>query len=191
MNKIEQLKKEAVAGLFLSLTGGGTEAISDIIKGGGASHFFLGARVPYNEQELMDICGPVTKTVSDKIALLLSNIGGPSYNTMVASEKPIVSIGCTASLARATNQKEREGREHKAYINVSLSESVHFKQKYITLINFKKKRTRLEEERILADVIIELAYAFCCSKKVPDCFPGLDKDEVINLNEVNNNTCSD
>jgi hypothetical protein len=145
--------------LYLSITGGGLGSIGMLTENGGASSVFVGASVPYSQEVLASMIGSLAQAVTPKVARLLSlypfnqplafnfgEEGDPNY---------CVSIGVTASLAKAGT--EREGREHKVYIHVGSFDNNEFKHLESIGIQLKDKRTRLEEETLLNKLILSLA----------------------------------
>lgn len=152
--------------LFLAITGGGTAAIPLLLQNGGASDVFLGAIVPYCHKELMDVVGSTDKTVSERVALLLS---GTAYNRAIADDftegpgKECVGIGATSSLVK--NTKEREGREHKVYLAVSIIETIGKSKQETVEVTLKANRTRKEEEDVVSNLILLLADMNLCLRK--------------------------
>lgn len=168
MSIIEEIKKSK-SKLYLAITGGGTEAISHLCKGGGASSVFLGATVPYSETELAWVIGSYDKAVSQKVADKLCK-ETPTYTTVESLRKEdgfysLYCIGCTSSLTKG--EKQREGRENVAFISIKLYTNVPEQEKVIFRgkIVFNTKNTRETQEANLAAAILDLA----------DCYMNLRK----------------
>lgn len=126
------------------LTGGGTIAISELLKHGGASEVLEMAMVPYGKESLeMAVQIPVEKSVSAKIAFKLCG-GYLPANT----DENILVVSCTASLKKAG--EERAGRIHEAYLGFHYSKS----EADIYHVVFNANRTREQEEELLATIIL-------------------------------------
>lgn len=150
--------------LYLSITGGGLGSVGMLTENGGASSVFVGASIPYNQEVLTSMVGPLAQAVTPKVARLLSLYPFNQPFTFNFNEGEdgsedcpdyCVSIGVTASLAKAG--VEREGREHKVYIHVGSFNTDEFKHLESIGIHLKDKRTRLEEETLLNKLILSLA----------------------------------
>jgi len=105
--------------IYLSITGGGTRAISELLENGGASSVFDGARVPYSRDDLADFIGSVGRDekccspdMAERMAVNSRCIAFANDNKV----DEIVGLGCTASLCR--HKGERVGRVNQAFICV-------------------------------------------------------------------------
>jgi len=150
-NIIQEILKSKYK-LYLSLTGGGTRCVSMLLENGGASEVFLGASIPYCEEDLRWNIGPYSKAVSRQVAEKMSY--GCISKSVCDGEDKIISIGVTASLAKAG--KERGDRIHEAYICIhEIKEHTNkiLKEFHITFSH----RARLSEEMVLANTILFLA----------------------------------
>jgi nicotinamide mononucleotide (NMN) deamidase PncC len=174
--------------LYLSITGGGSRAISMLLENGGASDMFLGAVVPYSHTELTDLVGSTDKAVCERTAMLLSLT---AYNRNIADElidgMSCVGVGATSSLVKADG--EREGREHKVHLYVSIITSEGHTNRECAEITLKDTRSRKDEEDVVANLILMIADMNLCLHKAHWFHPtyrkslnkesGLtDKDEV-------------
>lgn len=182
---IDSIKKSKNK-LFLAITGGGTQAISNILKGGGASSVFVGAIVPYHQEMLRDVVGSFDKAVSIKIARGLS---ASFPEVELEKGQSLISIGCTSSLAKA--EPEREGRVHHVCLSVKhciMDKSGYLKATQVESmsVQLKGSRNREEEEKLVSRLIE--AYACCymnLTKWHPITYPvifkwiGLTQDDVI------------
>lgn len=108
--------------IYLSITGGGTGAISKLLEGGGASGVFVGANIPYAERDLCRfiyayIQREILKCCSKETAKDMADAALEKCTEMgLAEEGYSVGLGCTASLCKY--EKEREGRINQAFICV-------------------------------------------------------------------------
>lgn len=142
MNISEFLAKEIINNktqckLSMILTGGGTLAISELLKHGGASNVLEMAAVPYGQESLQELLGfKPTKSVSSDVA----------YGLIADFSKGLV-VSCTASLRKSG--EERAGRIHEAYIGYNNSAVID-----IYHVLFGANRTREQEEELLAVIIL-------------------------------------
>jgi len=162
LNNIIQEILKSKHKLYLSLTGGGTKCISLLLENGGASSVFLGASIPYCEEDLRWNIGPYSKAVSRQVAEKMSyGCISKSVCDSLEGEDRIISIGVTASLAKAG--KEREDRVHEAYICIHEIKEHTIKEPENKIKILKEfhitfsHRARLDEETALANTILFLA----------------------------------
>lgn len=170
-NNIQAILNVGNTMLYMGITGGGTGAITSLLENGGASSIFVGASIPYSQEQLLELIGGYHQevpAVSYMIASRLSKSCG--YRTQqVAKENSsrLVGVGCSASLVK--NGVEREGREHKAVICISEfdTEKEEFVMKYRLDVKLAAKRTRIEEERLLSDIIIQAIFYYLLQNEEP------------------------
>lgn len=138
--------------LVLAITGGGTQAIGELLHQGGASSYFLEGIVPYSPMALarfINVRPAVKKAVSEQTARLMANAAYDRAESLSsASIDQLVGIGVTASLGKAGI--ERAGREHPAYIAVRTHNTLS-----VVKWNFKEPRTRSVEEEALTGLILK------------------------------------
>lgn len=135
----------------LAITGGGTEAISMLLKKGGGSNFLIDAQVPYSEASLKRYlnCQNIPKYCSMEVASAMATMAFiNNYHQGGFLDNQVYGIGVTASLAK---HNEREGRTHKAYIVVSSYKEI---ARY-EIFRFKSNK-RIEQEKELATFIHDL-----------------------------------
>lgn len=176
--------------LFISLTGGGSSCLQMLTENGGSSNMFLGAVIPYNDDELSFYIGSHGKSVSREVALRLSTVGynRPIADTLVDGVE-CVGIGSTASLVKAGT--EREGREHKAFIAVAVFNKDGITKRECVEITLNEKRTRKQEEDIIAEAILALANVHLCLRKAHPFHPktlskniGFTAKDVVNWEPI-------
>jgi len=106
--------------IYAYITGGGTKWIYDSLKNGGASEWFLGARVPYSKKDFNEILGSEPfdgKYVSERTAAQLSVAAWKHAEELCRGEFfHATGLGVTAKL-KAKGQ--RKGRENKIIIAVT------------------------------------------------------------------------
>lgn len=157
MNVIENILNSKRK-LYISLTGGGSSSISQLLENGGASNVFIGGRIPYNESELTSMIGYTDKAVSAKTAVLLSQY---VYNQPCSNDLPLegedgwcVGIGVTCSLVKPN---ERKDREHIIFLATCSIYSDNKKVVDVVKITLDKTRTRKQEEDLVSRLILSFA----------------------------------
>lgn len=130
-----------------TITGGGTGAISNILKRGGASSWFVEGNIPYSKESLVDFLGAEPeKYVSEETA---NQMALKSYLRAIqlgVAPQEAAGLGATAVLGKI--EAEREGRKHFAYVSI---------QRYRSITSLKipieRFATRQDEEDYLANEI--------------------------------------
>lgn len=135
--------------IFLSISGGGSGAIGNILKKGGASKFFAGAYVPYSSN-LLDhhIGGTPEKYCSEATAQRLAVVAWQYAHVGVKFDDQgvdIVGIGVSASLAKPN---QRVNRVNEAFVVIQFNNKV-----YTHHILFDNKQTREWQEDRLSEML--------------------------------------
>ena len=135
--------------LVLSATGGGSQAISDLLSVGGASNTVLAATVPYAASALAAWLGATPEHYCcDRTARAMAMVGYRRAVKLAPDEPNVVGIGCTASLA---SDRPKRGA-HRVYLAVQTADVTA-----TTAWEFVKgRRTRAEEEDATARAILNL-----------------------------------
>ena len=135
------------------VTGGGSLLLSDLLEVPGASATLLEARIPYSQDALASLLGArPEQACSAETARDLAMCAFLRANRLAGGEETF-GLAITASL-RSTRPKKGEHRAHCA-----LQTSTHTRTTSLRLA--KDRRSRKEEERLLADVALAaLAEAF-------------------------------
>lgn len=166
---------DAEGKLVLCVTGGGSLAISSLLEVPGASRTVLEAAVPYAAEALSrwlgarpeQFCSEATaRTMAMSAYLRAREYVGENADHVLAG------IGCTASLA-SERPKHGPHRIHAALQtgDLTFAHSVEL---------VKGRRTREDEERVAAAVVLNLVAEF---KKMPDRLElGLSSDEPPSVN---------
>ena len=164
--------------VVLAATGGGSQAISRLLEVGGASRTVLEAIVPYSSAALDDwlharpehYCSPQTvramaMAAFERARRLTAGEDAASRTTDLAG------VACTASLA---SDRPKRGA-HRAHVAV---QTAHFTATWsVQLVS--GRRTRSEEERVVADLILAAVAAAC---GVPgDSIAALQSDEPLTV----------
>ena len=139
--------------LVLQVTGGGSLAISDLLTIPGGSKILLAAGVPYSEAALEELLGKAPEQAcSESTARQMAMAAFQQARTYAAQDSSrAVGLACTASLA-SDRPKRGEHRIHAALQTADRTASW-------SLTLDKDKRTRGEEERLAADLLLCLLAA--------------------------------
>ena len=100
---------------ILAITGGGTGAIFELVKRGGASSFLVGAHVPYAPEEWKEYVGAIPEKYTAPLAA--RQLAMASYvrtRKLVGDNIPCIGLGASCALAKAG--PERKDREHRIAI---------------------------------------------------------------------------
>jgi nicotinamide mononucleotide (NMN) deamidase PncC len=139
----------------LVITGGGIQALADLLAVPGASRTVLEALVPYSENSLAAFLGMVpTRAVSNATAIALAQA---AYLRALQLRKegtiPVIGLACTATLV---TDRPKKG-SHRVHIGVWNSEAVYTH----ALVLQKGARDRQGEERIASDLLLQALAQVC------------------------------
>lgn len=152
--RIHGTKHKAV----LAITGGGAEAIGELLRYGDGSNTLLEAVVPY-DQKAFDafVKGSPDKYCSPGAArdLAMAAFQRAIRFSGIDNVNHLVGVGASCSLAK--REGERAGREHHAYIAVQTAETTHTYSLELTGKGFD----RVTEEGLVGRAIIN-ALAYSC-----------------------------
>lgn len=138
----------------LYLTGGGSQALSDLLRVPGASRTLLEGVVPYCESALADLVGrPPEPAVCAEVARDLAVRALARARRLATTGSPVVGLGATASLA---TDRPRKGLHH---CFVARGEAEWVRVWGLELA--KGARTREEEEEVVARLILNALAEAC------------------------------
>lgn len=142
----------------LAVTGGGTEALGELLRYGGGSATLLEAMVPYSPQSLDAFIGKEPEKYASVItARAMAMAAFQKAMILQASgqkgSEHLLGIGATCTLARTGERKERQHELHMAV--QSLRSTTTYS------IRFLEKRDREHEEKIVARSIINMIASAC------------------------------
>lgn len=146
--------------IVLSITGGGSQAIGELLRHGDASATLLEALVPYDKNALTDLIGrEPDRYCSEETARKMAMASFQRALKLIERENDIetqhlIGIGVTCKLVR--NESEREGRKHEIYFA-----SQSLLQTTATHLTLLERRTREEEENIASLLIIHKIAQLC------------------------------
>jgi hypothetical protein len=144
---VERLHASPHSGV-VTVTGGGTLLLADLLTVPGASATVLDARIPYANAALAEFIGAVPEQACSVETACNIAMAGFQRARLLAPEDPHhrFGFGCTASL---TTKSPKRG-EHRAHIAIqTLSET-----RVWSIAFHKGTRDRIGEERLLADIAL-------------------------------------
>ena len=144
---------------MLVVTGGGTQAVADLLAVPGASRTVLEVVVPYSETALAEFLGAnPDQAVSVETAAALAKAAYKRAGVLRPAGGPLVGVACTATLA---TDRLKKG-EHRAHIGTSTAAETRVYSCTLT----KGARDRQGEERVVSDLLLTLL-ARTCGLDVP------------------------
>jgi hypothetical protein len=148
----------------VAVTGGGSRAVADLLAVPGASRTVLEAVVPYSSTSLAEwlhgrpeqFCSPATARQMAMAAyrrgVHLRRAERPEIDPIFAPW-PVVGLGCTASLL---SDRPKRG-PHRVHLAAQTASATIVRSLELT----KEARARVEEERVVAALIIDLIAEAC------------------------------
>ena len=138
----------------LVVTGGGTQAVADLLAVPGASRTVLEAVVPYSESALTEFLGAgPSQAVSVETAAALARAAYKRALALHAAQDPLVGVSCTATLA---TDRPKKGA-HRAHIGISTAAETRVYSCTLT----KGARDRQGEERVVSDLLLTVLARAC------------------------------
>ena len=153
----------------LAITGGGSGAITELLRVPGGSRLLIEAQVPYGEQALAAFLGfaPAQASSADT-AIAMARAARARAARLVPDGGDLVGIGATAALV-SDRPRKGEHRFHIAYVNaVGIA--------HCTAVLAKGRRDRGAEEDLVSRAIV-LFLAQACGVAAPSPSSLLDPDE--------------
>lgn len=136
----------------MAITGGGAEAIGELLRHGQGSNTLLEAVVPYDQKAFNDfVKGIPDKYCSPGAARDLAMAAFQRASRLNGSSENIVGIGASCSLMK---DNERAGREHHAYIAIQTPRSTATYTLETADLHVDGP-TRNSQERFVAEAIIK------------------------------------
>ena len=141
-------------GMVIVSTGGGSEAISHLLSAGGASRVVLEAIVPYATQAVDRLLGgPQEVYCSSRTARRLAIVGWQRACLLGTPAPQAVGVAVTAALR---SQQPKRG-PHRIFVAVQTLTATSV----VTLCLEKDARSRPEEERLAAALLLQCIAAEC------------------------------
>jgi hypothetical protein len=160
MHAVTKFLKEKNKQVVFAITGGGSQAISEILAAGSASDVVLDAQIPYSKESLDKYLGQSPdKYCSPETACMMAAKAWFNGLKLGADSSRLIGVGVTASLIKDGLQcgevelhSDGSPRAHRGYISLHERESTK-----LYLIELKNpSRNREDEEGCLAECIGDL-----------------------------------
>jgi nicotinamide mononucleotide (NMN) deamidase PncC len=137
------------------LTGGGAQALADLLTVPGASRTLLEAFIPYSEPSLVEFLGHTPQqAVSPATAAALATAAYQRALTLRADvNMPVIGLSCTAALV---TDRPKKGA-HRAHVGICDGQQT---QVYSLTLQ-KEARDRRGEERLVSDVLLYVLAKAC------------------------------
>ncbi|MGE0684849.1 MAG: CinA family protein [Candidatus Binatia bacterium] len=142
------------------VTGGGAQAVADLLAVPGASKTVLEALVPYSDRSLAEFLGALpTQAVSIETAAAMART---AYQRTLQlrdnPEIPVLGLSCTATLV---TDRPKKG-EHRAHVGLCTGTDTRVYSLTLT----KGARDRQREERVVSNLLLN-TLAEACGVQVP------------------------
>ncbi len=139
---------------MLVVTGGGTQAIADLLAVPGASRTVLEVVIPYSAPALVEFLGAnPDQAVCIETAAALARSAYTRAAGLHAAQDPVVGVACTAALATGRSKKGA----HRAHIGLSTAAETRVYSCTLT----KGARDRQGEERVVSDLLLTVLARAC------------------------------
>ena len=137
------------------VTGGGAQAVADILAVPGASRTLLEALVPYGDKSLTEFLGsPPVQVVSVETATALAQAAYRRATTLRENASvPVIGLACTAALV---TDRPKKG-DHRAHIGLCTDKQT----RVYSLTLQKGARDRQGEERVVSDLLLRICAEGC------------------------------
>lgn len=155
----------------LAITGGGSGAISELLRVPGGSRLLIEAQVPYDEQALAMFLGfAPAQASSATTAIAMARAARARSARLVPANTDLVGLGATAALV-SDRPRRGEHRFHIAYANAVGAA-------HCSGVLAKGRRDRAGEEDLVSRAIV-LFLAQACGVTAPSPRSLMDPDEVF------------
>lgn len=160
------------------VTGGGAQALADLLAVPGASRTLLEALVPYSEKSLAEFLGSLpAQAVSVETATALAQAAYRRATILRENDSvPVIGLSCTATLV---TDRPKKG-DHRAHIGLCTAQRTHV----YSLTLQKGARDRPGEERLVSDLLLHACAEGCGVE--PESLPSLLPEERITIAELKN-----
>jgi hypothetical protein len=137
------------------VTGGGAQAVADLLATPGASKTLLEALVPYSERSLAEFLGasPAQAVSIDTAAAMARAAYRRALRLRAAPTTPVIGLSCTATLV---TDRPKKG-EHRAHAGLCTGDDTRVYSLTLT----KATRDRAGEERVVSNLLLRLLAEGC------------------------------
>lgn len=166
--------------IVLAITGGGTEAIGELLRHGGGSSTLLEAIVPYSASTLDHFIGKTPEKYASR---------GTARSMAMAAYRRALEIvqkndstgsadvmGVSMTCKLGTGAGERKGREHEIHVGIQ-----SYDRTAVSSLLLRQGRSREEEERIASLMLIETLAEECGLENEHPLVPELlhEAEEIV------------
>ncbi len=139
----------------LVVTGGGAQALADLLAVPGASRTLLEALVPYSDPSLAEFLGalPAQAVSIETAAALARRAFQRALQLRKDKTVPVIGLACTATLV---TDRPKKG-EHRAHLGLCTEDQT----RVYSLTLRKGSRDRPGEERLVSDLLIYVLAQAC------------------------------
>lgn len=143
------------------VTGGGMQAVADLLAVPGASRTVLEALVPYSQASQAAFLGQaVDQSVTAEAGAALAKAAcRRAIELRESTNVPVIGLACTGALA---TDRPKKG-DHRAHIGLTTSEGTTVS----SLILQKGARDRAGEEQLVSDLIVSILAQACGLEEQP------------------------
>jgi hypothetical protein len=150
---VRQIQQSGVL-LSLAITGGGAEAIGELLRHGGGSKTLLSAVVPYHPEAFRRYVGGVPDYFcSPEAARALAMAAFHEARALAGPDARVIGVGATCALAK---DDERPDRSHRIYVAVQGEAATVTRS-----LDLEPGRTRQQEEALAAAMILDAIAEGC------------------------------
>jgi len=158
------------------VTGGGAQALADLLLVPGASRTVLEALIPYSERSLTEFLGEApSQAVSVETAAALARAAYQrAFQLRTDPTLPVLGLSCTAALV---TDRPKKG-EHRAHVGLCGETAISVYSLTLT----KGARNRQEEERVVSNLLLSVLAAACTVQDSVEI--GLRSDEHVVVEKI-------
>jgi nicotinamide mononucleotide (NMN) deamidase PncC len=151
---ITQIHETPVMAVIV-VTGGGAQAVADLLAVPGASQTILEALVPYSQASQTAFLGQVVdqSVTAEAGAALAQAAYRRAIELRESATVPVIGLACTAALA---TDRPKKG-DHRAHIGLTTADGTTVS----SVILQKGTRDRVGEEQLVSDLIVSILAQAC------------------------------
>lgn len=156
----------------LVVTGGGAQAVADLLAVPGASKTVLEALIPYSDRSLTEFLGaaPTQAVSADTAAAMARAAYQRALRLRAELTVPVLGLSCTATLV---TDRPKKG-EHRAHVGCCTKTGA----RVCSLTLIKGARDRQGEERVVSNLLLSML-AEACGVQVPVGRGLLPEEQVV------------
>jgi len=154
------------------VTGGGGQALADLLATPGASKTLLEALVPYSERSLVEFLGekPLQAVSVETAAAMARTAYQRALRLRTDPKTPVLGLSCTATLA---TDRPKKG-EHRVHLGLCSETDMYAYSLTLT----KGARDRAGEERVVSNLLLQVL-AEACKVQAPTAIDLLPGEQIV------------